>query len=379
MRSRAAAALAAAAAIGCVALPAAAAAPSFHIAFSFRDPRIVEASGIGLGVTSPGVAYVQNDSGDTNRFFAVNLRTGATAATVTVRGAHNVDWEDLAVAPSPAGVSSVWLADIGDNEATRSEVDVYRVPEPHVTASARNRSVTTRRAAEWRFRYSSGPANAESLAVTPAGVGYVVTKSPSGRSVVYRLPRRPDRHRVRTLHPIARVRFRDPIVYGRLATGAAISADGRWLVIRTYLAAYLWPLQRGDVPAALAAHPREIALPLELQGEGIAFDGDRIWVDSEGRHGPVYVGRFPLLAPPTPPSTPQSTSPSTAASTPAAARASRPAGTASPAPRTRPVQQSKRNADWLAAVAAIAVLGAAVEYRRRRSRPPRDGSGSGDA
>jgi hypothetical protein len=34
----------------------------FHIA----DPRIVEASGIAAGITSPAVDYVENDSGDTN-------------------------------------------------------------------------------------------------------------------------------------------------------------------------------------------------------------------------------------------------------------------------------------------------------------------------
>jgi hypothetical protein len=354
----------AAAALAWSASPAVAAPAAFHVAFSFRDPRIDEASGIALGRVSPGVAYVQNDSGDTNRFFAVNARTGATAATITVRGAHNVDWEDLAVAPSAAGASSVWLADIGDNDAVRSEVDVYRVPEPKVRPGAHNASITTPRAGEWRLRYPRGPVNAESLAVTPAGVAYIVTKSPSGHSVVYRLPPRPDRHSVQTLVPVARVRFSDPILYGRLATGAAISADGRWLIIRTYLAAYLWPLRDGDVAAALAGRRRVVPVPLELQGEGITFSGDRIYLDSEGRHTPVYVGRFPILTPPPPSPGPQPTARTSAAPAGAPTAAASRSGHA-----TKPPTRSNR--DWLAAVAAIAVLGAAVEYRRRRSRPDR--------
>lgn len=49
-----------------------AAAPAFRIA----DARITEASGLAFGLRSPGIAYVQNDSGDTNRFFALDARTG---------------------------------------------------------------------------------------------------------------------------------------------------------------------------------------------------------------------------------------------------------------------------------------------------------------
>jgi hypothetical protein len=205
--------------------------------------------------------------------------------------------------------------------------------------------------------------NAESLAVTPAGVAYIITKSPGGHSVVYRLPPRPDRHSVQTLAPVARVRFSDPILYGRLATGAAISADGRWLIIRTYLAAYLWRLRGGDVAAALGGRRRVIPLPLELQGEGITFSGDQIYVDSEGRRTPVYVGRFPILRPPFPSPKPQ---PTTTSGAPAGAPS---AAASTSGHATKPAARSNR--DWLAAVAAIAVLGAAVEYRRRRSRPTR--------
>ena len=90
--------------------------------FRFADSRIDEASGIGVGIASPGVVYVQNDSGDTTRFFAVDASTGATLAVYSVPGAQNVDWEDLAVARDARGVPSVWLADIGDNDAARHRV-----------------------------------------------------------------------------------------------------------------------------------------------------------------------------------------------------------------------------------------------------------------
>jgi len=71
--------------------------------FRFADSRIDEASGIGVGIASPGVVYVQNDSGDAARFFAVDASTGATLAVYSVPGAQNVDWEDLAVARDARG------------------------------------------------------------------------------------------------------------------------------------------------------------------------------------------------------------------------------------------------------------------------------------
>src|SRR5689334_6488513 len=101
--------------------------------FRIHDARIVEASGIAQGLRSPGVVYVQNDSGDSARFFALNRRTGQTAATITVAGATNVDWEDLAVSRGPAGTPQVWVGDIGDNKAVRREIRIYRMREPRIS------------------------------------------------------------------------------------------------------------------------------------------------------------------------------------------------------------------------------------------------------
>src|SRR5262245_44525722 len=95
--------------------------------FLVADPRIVEASGIATSIVHPAVMYVHNDSGDSARFFALDGHTGRTVATYTVPGATNIDWEDIAVARDRRGVPSVWLADIGDNDANRTEVRIYRV------------------------------------------------------------------------------------------------------------------------------------------------------------------------------------------------------------------------------------------------------------
>jgi len=284
-------------------LPAPAMASTAGVAFRIQDPRITEASGIAAGLASPGVVYVQNDSGDTNRVFALDGSSGATVATVTIAGAQAHDWEDIAVAPDAAGTPSLWIADTGDNDADRDEVQVYRVDEPSLRPAQPDRTVTTADADVWRLRYPGGPVDVESLAVTPAGTAYLVTKSLVGRSVVYRLPARPDPTRVQTPARAGSITFTqtgtpNPFgVIGQLtATGAAISPDGRLLVVRTYADAWVWRVGAGGVAAALRTAPTRIALPRQKQGEGVAVDGTRLLVDSEGSRSPVWS--VPLRAAP---------------------------------------------------------------------------------
>jgi hypothetical protein len=280
--------------------------------FTISAPAVVEASGIARGIAAPGVYYVQNDSGDSARFFAVDARTGAVRATYHVPGATNHDWEDLAVARDAAGTPSVWLADIGDNDAVRSEVQLYRVDEPHATSGGAD----TARPDVWRLRYPSGPVNAESLFVTPGGRAYIVTKVPSGHSVVYEVPAHPSRDRVQSLRRVGVFQVpTEGLSPGPqlLTTAAALSRDGSVLVVRTYLTAYVWRVRGLDIAAALRRRPVAVPLPLQRQGEGVCIVGDSLVVDSEGRDQPVW--RVPLPAGvraqvPSPPSAPRSARPS---------------------------------------------------------------------
>jgi hypothetical protein len=254
----------------------------FHLA----DGRLSEVSGIARGIASPDVYYVQNDSGDPARFFALDARTGAVRAVYRVPGARNHDWEDLAVAPDAAGVPSVWLADIGDNGADRSEVELYRVDEPKVDPSARNESMRTAPPQVWRLRYPAGPVDAESVAVTPRGRAFIVTKSDDGGSVVYAVPPQPDPRSPQLLRRVAGVTFRPhggliPASLQVRATGAAFSSDGALFAVRTYTDAYVWRVGAGGLTSALGRAPRRIQLPLQPQGEGICFDGGGLVIDSE--------------------------------------------------------------------------------------------------
>ena len=328
--------------------------------FRFADPRIVEASGIAHGLVSPGVFYVENDSGDTNRFFAVDRRTGATAATITVTGARNVDWEDIAVAADAAGTPSVWLADIGDNDAVRRSVQVYRLAEPHIDAARHRRSIQVPVAQVWRLRYPGGPTDAEGLAVAPDGTAYIVTKTIAS-ATVYRLPADPLGGQVQLLHRVGRIGLHptgtgNPLgLAGQLlATAATISADGSLFVVRTYSDAWVWRLGSAGLAAALRAKPAVIALPRERQGEGVAVVGNRLVIDSEGRHYAVSAVALPPLPRPTGHPTP-----TTSAGRPTAEAHRGPSG-------TRGHGNLRMFVLIGLLVAGLGVLGAAVRVRRPR-------------
>jgi hypothetical protein len=72
-------------------------------------------------------------------------------------------------------------------------------------------------------------------------------------------------------------------------TGGAVSPDGRIVVLRTYLDAYIYTVPGDDLVAALQASPRHINLPGQPQGEGVAFaaDGQSILLSSEGVDTPI--------------------------------------------------------------------------------------------
>jgi hypothetical protein len=266
--------------------------------FQLSDPRLAEISGLAVGHRSPSVLYLQNDSGDSARFFALDARTGVVRAECRVPGASNVDWEDLATGPDSAGTPSVWLADVGDNDAVRDEVDIYRVDEPIIGAAM---EFTTSAPQRWRLRYPDGPHDAESLVLDPVRHRlYVVTKALLGQSEVFAVPDAPDPARVQPMVQVASVRFGftgtpgGPNAIGQLtATGASMSADGSVLAIRTYTDAYLWPVPRSGVAAALRSSPVRVALPAQPQGEGIAIDGHSLLIDSEQAGSAVYSVPIP--------------------------------------------------------------------------------------
>ena len=233
------------------------------------DTALTEISGIDVGVANPSLYWVHNDSGDTARIFALSA-SGATRAAYTLMGANALDWEDIAVGGGPvAGTPYLYAADIGDNARSRSEIVVYRVPEPTVAARG---TFSLAGVDALRLRYPDGAHNAEAVLVHPkTGELVIVEKTSSGGTAgVYRAPAGLVAGSLTTLSLVSRLSL--PTGWTSVVTGADLSPDGTQLAVRTYAGVLLWGRDAGSsIWAPFATAPCTGPTPPEFQGEAIAL------------------------------------------------------------------------------------------------------------
>jgi hypothetical protein len=259
---------------------------------TIHDRRITEASGIAASRRNPGLFYIHNDSGDAAQVFVID-RKGNVRATIRVLNAENRDWEDIALAPAKEpGAFDVCVADIGDNDARRSEVVIYHFAEPELPAGKDARVDV--KATAVRLRYEDGPRDAEAFCVHPtSGAGYLITKHIDGDAEVYKLPAPWKSDEVNTLKKIASVALPAPVPIGRAATAADIRPDGHRLAIRTYSAIWEWRLpgdSATDFDRIFREAPVLLPAPPERQGEALTYshDGEALLTVSEGREPTLW-------------------------------------------------------------------------------------------
>ncbi len=251
-----------------------------------RVAELPEASGLAASRHVPGRLWSHNDSGEPV-LYALDAR-GAVTGRVTVSGAKVDDWEAVAVGACPSG-SCVYVADIGDNNASRRQITIYRVPESDGSNGATSASEV------FHATYPDGPHDAEALLVSPDGRLFVVTKGETGPVALYAFPRE--------LRPGARVPLervgqpRDAATRGDAdrITDGSVSLDGQWVVLRTrtsltfHRAAELFA---GNWREARRVDLKELAEP---QGEGVAFGaGNALYLAGEGG-GNSQPGTFARL------------------------------------------------------------------------------------
>jgi hypothetical protein len=244
-----------------------------------------ELSGIAASRRNPGVLYVHNDSGDAPRIYAINEKAQLLGAC-NIQGVRARDWEDIAVGPGPEpNRPCVYIGDIGDNEAKRPEVVVYRVPEPKLDPAVPFGQVRVGPADGLRFTYPDGPRDAETLLVDPLTRDiYIISKrdlSPRVYHAAYpQSTTQPTRLKQVALLP-----------FGTFPTGGDVAPDGRRVLVRSMFHAGLWERPAGE-PLWRAFSGPQAALPLadEPQGEAICCDsqGRGYFTISEGTHATLY-------------------------------------------------------------------------------------------
>lgn len=256
-----------------------------------------EISGIAASGINPDIYYVHNDSGDTSRFFAIQP-SGHVRSTIyfkadpaELRGVH--DCEDIAVGPGPvADKSYIYLGDIGDNDAKRKSITVYRMEEKAAWATD---SLSTANAAPIHFIYPDGPKDAETLMVDPVDkLMYIISKRQDSVTV-YTSPLNFKPNSTVVLTKRCKIFFKGLKLF-KWITAGDISKDGRQVLVKSYTKVYYWKRDADEPIWKLLQKPPQI-LPYEQekQGEAIGFarDGKGYYTTSEGVYSPVYYYKIP--------------------------------------------------------------------------------------
>ncbi|XP_076082569.1 uncharacterized protein LOC143053665 [Mytilus galloprovincialis] len=74
--------------------------------------QIDQTSGMCASRSHPGYLYTHNDHGDGSHIYVLDSKTGHRISTITIRGAHNADWEDIACGPCPGGENCIYIGNL---------------------------------------------------------------------------------------------------------------------------------------------------------------------------------------------------------------------------------------------------------------------------
>lgn len=246
--------------------------------------RLRETSGVAVSHRHEGLLWTINDSGDGPYAYLTDT-TGALRTAFEVRGARNVDWEEVALgpcAPAPwSGRTCLYIADTGDNDERRGRVALYAVPEPATLPPAGKVGITES-VRRLRLAYPDRPRDAEALAVLPSANLALITKGRTGPILRFEIPAAAWENGEFTLTHPDTLPIEPQMLAGSWVTGAATAPDGLHVIVRTYTELYRF---RIGEPWTLSGPPCLLGI-VEPQGEGIDFlDADRLVLTSERARG----------------------------------------------------------------------------------------------
>jgi hypothetical protein len=252
---------------------------------TIKSDEINESSGLVQSRCQSDVFWTHNDSGDKEFVYAINEK-GEKLGTWKVENAKSLDWEDIAIFKDKSGKCFLYIGDIGNNDENKSQLTIYKVAEPQITANDKNSSkqnpLSTEPAETINFSYPNGKHNAETLLVHPTtGEIYVLTKHPSKPSEVFKIGAKAEK--------IGEIRV-PAVPYGFL-TGGEISPDGKRVIICDYVSGYEFKLPETsqNFDDIWKQTPIKVELGERKQGEAICYsaDGTKIYATSEKKDSPM--------------------------------------------------------------------------------------------
>lgn len=254
---------------------------------------ITESSGLAASPCQTDVLWTHNDSGNKPHIFAINSK-GKKLGTYSVTGAKNDDWEGMAIFKDGNGECFLYIGDIGNNDRLKSELKIYRLREPKVSAStvtsSKKNPLRTEASEVIGFSYPDDRHDAETLMVHPkTGDIYILSKRLTGASSVYKLKQPFDSKKVNRLEKITD--FSVPALPNGFLTGGDISPDGKRVVVCDYFSAYeiVLPETAKNFDEIWRQKPQIVELGAREQGEAVCYaaDGKSIFATSENKNSPL--------------------------------------------------------------------------------------------
>ncbi len=246
-----------------------------------------EVSGLVASRSAADIFWVNNDSGNKSRLYAIQS-DGKLLATVDIEDTTNIDWEDLSAGPGKDGKPALYISDAGDNDRNRDDYVLYRVPEPSTIS---DQKISKDLVESFPFAYPDGHHDCEAIFVDPiSGQIILLTKTYKQDCEVYTFPM-PLRTGEKVVLEKVKGKHIKSIERLRTITGAAISPDGSRVAIRTYFGAFeLERLNGKPLLTIFDNEPTIIKAPLLKQAEAIAYslDGKSVLMTSEKIPAPIF-------------------------------------------------------------------------------------------
>ncbi|MDA9555120.1 hypothetical protein N9R54_02680 [Pelobium sp.] len=262
-------------------------ASGFLKAQELKDERLNEVSGLAVSSKSDDLLWVHNDSGDISRIFLIN-NSGETLATFNFHK-QVIDCEDIAMYHQKNKQPEILVGDIGDNEAKRAYISIYKFLEPSLYLRSQE-EFSVPKVKELKLQYPDGPRDAECLMADPIDQKIYIISKREDTVGVYSLPMNIDSDKILVLKKEGTLFFNAP-KKAKWITAGDISADGHAIIIKSYINVYYWERLPGEtLMQCLKRRAKILPYKPEPQGEAVGFTNDakHYYTISEGKNAIVH-------------------------------------------------------------------------------------------
>ena len=223
---------------------------------TIKEKKIKEASGLVSSSINPDMFWSHNDSGADAELFLID-KEGNIHLKVTLLGAKSFDWEDIAIHGS-----DLFVADIGDNNAKRADITIYKIKEPKWDSL--KIQLTLNSYEQMSLQYTEGARDAESLLFDPHSKELIIITKREKNCHVYSFPFKENSN------PIS-ITSRGTLPITQFTAGDIHPSTGE-ILLKNYKKIYYWGSSEKPAVVRIVAGP-DYTLPYkeEPQGEAIAW------------------------------------------------------------------------------------------------------------